>query len=137
MNQANEKEYRDDDAVCILPISTPLRKVKHIEHAIDALQIFNVDTILSVQEEFSPFYHHARFGLKAINMLGENKPRLERDAIYRGNGAVMLSRLRNVIAGSLYGKKIGHITMLPEESIKLNSDYEFWLAEQIIKKENS
>ena len=137
MEQIIDRKYGDDDAVCILPISTPLRKAKHIEHAIDALHIFNVDTILSVQEEFSPFYHHERFGLKAINVLAENKPRLERDAIYRGNGAVTLSRLRDIIGGSLYGKKIGHITMLPEESIKLNSDYEFWLAEQIIKKENS
>ena len=127
-------EFTEEDAVCVLQISTPLRQAKHVEHAVDTMEIFNADTILSVQEEFSPYYQHDRFGLKPINMVKDQVPRLERDAIYKGNGAIILSKLKHIFNGSLYGEKIGHITMLPEESVKLNSDYEHWLVEQIIQR---
>ena len=128
------QNFSNTDSVCIMPVSTPLRKVKHIEHAIDAMEVFKVDTVLSIQEEFAPFYHHDQYGLKPINILSEGEPRLERDAIYKGNGAIILTRFDNIKNGYLHGKKIGHITMLPEESIKLNSNYEYWLAEKLIQK---
>ena len=38
---------------------------------------------------------------------------------------------------SLYGDTIGHIVMLPEESIKINSQFELWLAEKIILNQHS
>lgn len=127
-------DYSENDAVCILPISTPLRQTKHIEHAIDTMEVFKVDTILAIQEEFAPCYQHDRFGLKPINVASEGEPRLERHAIYKGNGSIILTKLNYINQGVLYGKKVGHITMLPEESVKLNSNYEYWLVEQLIRK---
>lgn len=127
-------DLSDQDSFCIMGISTPLREAKHIEHAINAMEIFKVDTILSIQEEFAPFYKHDKFGLKPINSISEGEPRLERDAIFKGNGSIVLTRFGNIKKGFLHGKKIGHITMLPEESIKLNSNYEYWLAEKLIEK---
>jgi glycosyltransferase involved in cell wall biosynthesis len=134
MQRLGFDHYSDDDAICILPISTPLRKIKHIEHAIDTMEVFKVDTILAIQEEFSPCYQHDRFGLKPINITNEGGARLERYAIYKSNGSITLTRLEYINKGLLYGKKVGHITMLPEESVKLNSNYEYWLAEQLIRK---
>ena len=126
--------YKDEDAVCILAISTPLRKVKHIEHAIDAMEIFKVDTVLTIQEEFSPCYKHGRFGLEPINIQSEGEPRLERNAIFKDNGSIILSHLKQIRKGTLLGEKVGHVTMLPEESVKLNSNFEYWLAEKIIQE---
>ncbi len=126
--------YNEKDAVCILPISTPLRKVKHIEHAIDAMEVFQVDTVLAIQEEFSPCYLHGRYGLEPINIASEGEPRLERNAIYKDNGSIILSQLKQIRQGSLLGKIVGHITMLPEESVKINSNFEYWLAEELIQK---
>lgn len=127
-------DFSDTDSVCIMPVSTPLRKAKHVEHAIDAMEVFKVDTVLSIQEDFSPFYHHDKNGLKPINSINEGEPRLERDAIYKGNGSIILTKMENIKNGYLHGKKIGHINMLPEESVKLNSNYEYWLAEKLIQK---
>ena len=129
----NLTDYNDNDSVCILSISTPLRKVKHIEHAIDAMDIFGVDTVLSVVEELAPCYKHEKNGLVAINPVNENQPRLERNSIYKENGGVLLTKLKNVDNQNIYGAQVGHILMLPEESIKLSSDFDFWLAENIIK----
>ena len=47
-------------------------------------------------------------------------------------GRIFFMRTENIKDGDTNGKRVGHITMLPEESIKINSDFEFWLAEQII-----
>ena len=38
-----------------------------------------------------------------------------------------------VRGGSLIGARVGHLTMLPEESVKINSEFEFWLAENLLE----
>ena len=64
-------------------------------------------------------------------------PRLERNSIYKDNGAILLTSRRCIEDKTLTGKKVSHITMLAEESIKINSDFEFWLAEKIISDWNN
>ena len=45
---------------------------------------------------------------------------------------IYLSKTEVIKSGRLLGKKIGHIIMLPEESIKINSAYDLWLTEKIM-----
>ena len=122
----------EPDAVCTLYINTPFRKAHHIDWAVNTMKIFNVDTVISVQEELAHFYHHRRFGLAPIKNSASDL-RIEREAIYKENGAIFLSKLSVFKENHLTGKTIGHITMLPEESIKINSEYEFWLAEKLFE----
>ena len=76
-------------------------------------------------------YQHHKNGLLPIAGSARGV-RLERDSIYKENGAVMLLRSDNLSKDSFLGKNVGHIQMMPEESIKINSDYEFWLTEKIL-----
>lgn len=129
----SESGYRPD-AVCLLYISTPLRKAKHIDQAVHAMTIFDVDSVISIQEELAPCYHHEIRGLTPINYQN-GKTRLERRSIFKENGAVFLHRT------GLFQETIppdqcrtGHITMLPEESVKINTDFELWLAERILER---
>lgn len=122
----------EPDAVCILYITTPLRKAQHIEKAVDTMVIFGVDSVISVKEELGSLYQHRRFGLIPVaDRMGNI--RIEREAIYKENGAIYLSRSHVINAGHLLGKKCGHIIMLPEESIKISSEFDLWMAEKIIK----
>lgn len=134
LDELHDSENYVPDAVCILYITTPMRKAKHIDKAIDTMTIFKVDSVISVQEELSFCYHHRRFGLSPITGTQNSTRdlRVERDSIYKENGAVFLSRTEVLKSGGLVGEKIGHIHMLPWESIKINSEYEFWMAEQIL-----
>ena len=91
--------------------------------------IFDVDTVISITEEIGNYYHHERFGLSPINKKGI---RVERKAIYKENGAVYLNRVEVVRSCKDMGERVGHITMLPEESVKINTNYDFWLAEKLI-----
>ena len=122
------------DAICILSISTPLLRSKHIDHAINTLQVFQADSVRSISEEFSPCYQHDANGLVGINIFDGKSPRLERHSIFKDNGAILLTSRECIENKTLTGKRVSHITMLPEESIKINSDFEFWLAEKIISE---
>ena len=119
------------DAVCTLYINTPLRRAHHIDKAVDTMVIFNVDSVISVREELAHCYHHRRYGLEPID-IAEDGMRIERKSIYQENSAIFLSKIDVIKSGRFLGKKIGHIVMLPEESIKINSEYDLWLAEKII-----
>jgi len=138
----NHLEHEDayvPDAVCILYITTPLRKARHVDKAIDTMTIFDVDSVISTQEELAFCYHHRRMGLASINSTkrgGLREFRAERNAIYREDGAVFLSKRKVFENGRLLGEKIGHIEMLPWESVKINSEYEFWLADKLLADRN-
>lgn len=125
--------YRPD-AVCVLYITTPLRKARHIDKAIDTMAIFKVDSVISVEEELSFCYHHRRLGLSPINASQGNGEdlRAERDAIYKENGAVYISKVDVFKKRRLVGQKIGHIQMLPDESVRIHNEYDYWLAGKIL-----
>ncbi len=126
-----EKQGYSPDAVCTCYVNTPFRKSGHIDKAVDTMTIFGVDSVISITEDISLFYHHGKNGLVLLNGTLDRTLRLERKAMFRENGAIYLSRADSILAGKFLGEKIGHITMLPEESVKINSEYELWLAEKI------
>ncbi len=125
-----EREGYEADAVCLLFVNTPLRAAHHVDWAVDTLKVFGVDSVISIQEEIAPCYHHERFGLRPINSV--DGIRLEREAIFKANGAINLTRTEVINSGAFLGEKVGHVTMLPEESVKINSEFEFWMAEKIL-----
>lgn len=119
-------------AVMLLYAHTPLRKAFHIEQAIDTLLIFDVESVVSVCEDINFYYRHTKEGLAPL--VKKRLLRLERDALYRENGAIYLSKTSVIKKDNFLGGKLGHITMLPEESIKTDSEFNHWLAEKILKK---
>lgn len=122
--------YRPD-AVCMLFVNTPMRRAEHIDRAVDALTIFKADSVISVQEELSQLFRHRKHGLALVNKT-HAELRLEREALYRGNGAIHLSRTEVLESGRLLGTRVGHIVMLPEESIKIHNEFDLWMAERIL-----
>jgi CMP-N-acetylneuraminic acid synthetase len=128
LSALRKKENYRPYAVMLLYIHTPLRKHIHIEKAIDTMLIFDADSIVSVCEDFNFYYRHTKSGLAPLAK--KRLLRLERDALYRENGAIYLSRTSAIKKDNFLGAKIGHITMLPEESIKIDSPFNYWIAEK-------
>jgi len=119
------------DAVCTLYVNTPLRRGYHIDKAVNTMVIFDVDSVISVQEDLSHFYHHRKYGLEPISSSVAGM-RIERKGIYKENSVVYLTKSDVIKNKSFLGNKIGHIIMLPVESIKIASEYDRWLGEKII-----
>jgi len=124
-------EGYEPDAICTLYISTPLRRGYHIDKAINTMVIFDVDSVISVQEELSHVYHHRKYGLEPINS-SVSGMRIERKGVYKENSVIYLTKSNVIKDKSFLGNKIGHIVMLPDESIKITSEYDLWLCEKII-----
>ena len=132
-NLIEEKKIKKNyDIYCMLYISTPLRKSKHIDYSLSMMNIFNTDVLVSVSEELSQLYRHDVNGLEKINNVS-HIIRFERDSIYRENGCIYLYK-KNKIRENLENLTIGHIKMLQEESIKINSRLDLIVTEQIIKE---
>jgi len=131
----SELEKRDGylpDAVMLLFITSPLREARHIQKALDTLQIFKCDSVVSVNEDNSHFYRHGKYGLEPI--IKERKLRLEREIFYADTGAILLSWRDTISPESFIGRAVSHILMTPEESFQIDTDFEFWLVEQILKR---
>jgi len=127
-----EKDGYKPEAVMLLFINSPLRRKMHIEKAIDTMTIYNLDSVVSVCEELAYCYQHKRKGLVPIQK--KRDLRLERKAIYKENGAIFLTKTENVRSDKLLGERLGHIIMLPEESIKIESKFSFWQVEKILEQ---
>jgi len=129
----NELKRRDDykpDAIMILCVNSPLRRSQHIDKAIDTMVIFNVDTVISVLDELAFCYFHGNRGLVSIQK--SRDLRIEKESIYKETGAILLTKIKEINNKTLHGKRIGHINMLPEESVKIKSHFDLWLAEGIL-----
>lgn len=119
------------EIVCLLHANAPLRRAHHIEEAIHTLLIFKPDSVISVCENTRLQYHHRLNGLEP--MFHRRELRFERDALYEENGAVYVSWSRVVSARSLLGGRVGHIIMTRETALNLDTSYDLWLAEQLMR----
>lgn len=113
-----EKEF---EAVMVLSIEYPLIKEKTIQEAIDTLVIFEADSVIGLRPDNATFYQHSGNGMNPI--LDHDKTlKLEREALYRGTGGIMLTRMdalrsfKKMAAG-----KVGHVVVDEIESLTMSS----------------
>lgn len=132
LSELEKREGYVPDAVMLLFIVSPLREARHIQKALDTLQIFKCDSVVSVCEDDSYLYRRGKYGLEPI--VRERKLRIEREIFYADNGAVVLSWTSAISPKSFVGRRVSHILMTPEESFQIDTDFGFWVVEQILKR---
>jgi CMP-N-acetylneuraminic acid synthetase len=125
---AAQQRYRPE-AVMLLYINAPLRRAMHIDMAVDAMTIFDADSVVSVTEELAYCYHHDADGLTPIRRSREVQ--LEKKGIYKENGSILLTKTSAIDRRDFVGRKVGHILMLPEESVRVKTSFDLWLADRI------
>lgn len=125
------------DIIVVLSVHAPLRRAKHIQEAIDTLQLYNSDGVVSVYEDYDLHYTHGRSGLIPLNPAMHRHIRREREALYVNNGAVRVL-WRDVLKGpDLSGCTLGHIVMLREESVQIKSLADLAFVEQWLARRDS
>ncbi|MEW6183474.1 MAG: glycosyltransferase [Bacillota bacterium] len=130
LNKLKENSGYVPDAVLLLYVNAPLRQARHIQKAIDTLQIFSCDSVISVREDDSFFYRRRKHGLEPL--IRERRLRLEKEMLYAENGAIVLSKTETITQSKFVGSTVSHILMSREESFQIDSEFEFWLVEQIL-----
>ena len=132
LDKLKEIDYHPE-IVAILHVNSPFKKAEHITEAINTLLIYDVDSVISVCEDRKFHYQHDTYGLKPL--FEKRLLRLEKEDLYEENGAIYVVKRDAATEPNFLGKRIGHILMTTEESIRINSEYDFWLAEQLVKRE--
>jgi CMP-N-acetylneuraminic acid synthetase len=123
------------EAVMTVAIEYPFITHEVIDDAVNTLTIFGADSLLSVRPDNNMYYQHDGSGLKPI--LGQEKyTKLEREAIYKGVGGIVLSRLDGYHKhGKMLQGKIGHIVVDSKKSIGIFSDFELQLSQLLMQSE--
>jgi CMP-N-acetylneuraminic acid synthetase len=129
------KEKRDylPDILVLLHYNYPMMKKEHIEKAIHTMLIHNTDSVLSVSEDLTFHYQPGKYGLKPI-VFRQRYLREEKVRTYKESGGIIVVRPENIMKGNLLGKKIGHIVMQPHETIRIETEHDYWIFEQMVKQ---
>ena len=133
--------YRPEVAVLLQPTS-PLRTSRDIDCAVQMLIDFKADSVVSVSPVPGHFHPDWQFRLSADNSLSlwggeplsEIVPRRQDlTSSYTRNGAVYAFRVANILeSGSIYGRRCLGYVMNAEDSVNIDAEIDFILAERRI-----
>lgn len=121
------------DVVVLLQPTSPLRGKGRIDEAIRLLERKKADAVVGVCEPAVHPWKCVRFdGGKMRYAVGRPKGPVNRQEFpeaYAVNGALYVSRVKNVERGSLYGKKVLPLVMGARESVDIDGPEDLALAE--------
>ncbi len=122
-----EIRYGKPGAVATLYVECPFRTARHIDTALDVMELFDTDSVIAVRPETDVFYRHDGGGLTPLR--GSRALRLERDELFRAVGQMYLTRRgfldeRREIAGG----RMGHVVLDPQAALYLRSEWDLEVA---------
>ena len=120
------------DIVVSLSVHAPLRRPEHIRKAVDTLLLYDVDSVVSVYEDQALYYVHGPRGLEPLNPAMHRQIRVEREAIYAGNGVVRVLWRDAIAPADGFDPRVGHIVMSRWDSFQIKSREDAWLVEQVL-----
>jgi len=129
-----EREGCYPDIIVTLSVHCPLRQGRHIQQAIDTLLVHKVDSVVSVYEDYELHYVHSTHGLESLNPAMHRQIRVEREALFVGNGAVRVLWRDILTETDIAGSKVGHTVMPYWDSLQIKMPQDAWLIEQILMR---
>jgi len=132
LSRLEEEEGYRPDLVAILQILTPFRQAKHIIEAINTLLLYEADSVIGVVQDLTNHWRRGREGLELVGY-PRRLLREEKETIYKENGAIYVVSAALARSEDIIGKRVSYIEMTPHESLRLETDFDFWVAEQMIK----
>ncbi len=119
------------DALVVLYIESPLREPRYIDNALDVMELFDTDAVISVRPDTGVLYRHAGAGLEPLRQ--SRRLRLEREELFRECGQIYAVRRTHLVESKqLVSGRVGHVVIDPRSAVRLQSEWDWQLAEQII-----
>lgn len=121
------------EAILSLSLEYPFVTSDIIDDAIYTLTIFKADSLLSVRPDNKMYYQHIGHGLQPI-LDQEKYTKLEREALYKGQGGVVLSTVNNFIKNKkMLAGKVSHIVVDEKVAIGIFSKFDFRLFNLLVQ----
>lgn len=126
--------------ILLLQCTSPLRSEMDIEDALSQMESTNADSLLSVCSTNSFFWKKDDLtGATIAQYDYKNRPKqldlTSEEMVYRENGAIYITK-RDILMNQ-HNRLGGKITLyvMPEHlSMEIDSEYDFWLAEELMTK---
>jgi CMP-N-acetylneuraminic acid synthetase len=98
------------------------------DDAVNTLTIFKCDSLVSVRPDHSSLYQHHGAGM--VPILGQDRfTKLEREALYRAVGGVMLTRIDGMEAsGKILHGLVGHVVIDKRAALEVATPFDLSLA---------
>jgi len=136
LNQYKDKDF-SVDALMILPIEYIFLTGNVIDDAINVLEIFKADSVISVRPEYSSFYQHHGDGMVPI-MEQSNFTQLEREALYKNTGGIQLTRTSSYLKDrKILSGMVGHVVVENKTAMGIFSEFDLKLASLLLENEKS
>ena len=130
------------DAVCLLQPTCPLRRAEHIDAAIEHFAASDADslvTVLPIRPRYHPHWAYLTddrgFLCPATGGAAPVPRRQELVPAYHREGSIYLTRIATVErCGNLYGRKILPYPMDPAQSVNIDDEADWEMAERLLKE---
>lgn len=127
---SEQENYRPDIVVLRYPHS-PFLTAEHIIESVDTMLLYDTDAVLSVIEDLT---YHWCVGHKGLAPVGYKKRvvRQEKDLIFKEIGGLYAFNTKKFLqSGEMIGGSIGHIEVAPYDALRIQSPYEYWVAQKM------
>ena len=96
-------------AIMTLAIECPFRTSRHLNAAVDVMELFKTDTVIGVRPETDHFYQHKGAGLEPVRQ--NIHLRLEREELYREVAGLRLIRRPLCLRMRASPAAVGHVVI--------------------------
>ena len=129
-------ENYEPDIVVVLPYYTPFRKESHITEAVDTLLLYDTDSVIGVVSDISFHWKPGKDGLTPVGYQ-RRLLREDRETMYKESGSIYAVKAEILRFGGYLGNVIGHTELSPIESWRIESRFDFWVAERLLEGKDS
>jgi len=135
----NAVEYLEEevefcaDILVLLSVHAPLRQSKHIQQVIDSLLLTDVDSVLSVYEDFDRHFVHGEFGLTPVSHSDYDQLRFEREMFFVDNNAIRAMWRHTLTNTDYIGRRVSHVVMPRQLSFQIRTNFDIWMVGKIIE----
>lgn len=115
------------EAIMSVSLEYPFLTPSVVDDAVNTLTIFKADSLLSVRPDNRMYYQHVGHGM--VPILDQEKfTKLEREALYKGAGGVVLSTVENFRQnGKMIAGKVGHIVVDRKVAFAVSDEFDLAL----------
>lgn len=125
------RKGREYEAIMTLALEFPFLEAETIDEAIDTLTLFKSDAVLSVRPDNRLYYQHTGRSLQPI-LNQEKFTKLERDALYKAVGGIVLSTVKNFFEhGKTTEGRISHIVVDPKTAFGVFGPFDFEIMQKL------
>ena len=112
-------------------IESPFLSTHFIESAINVFRIFEIDTVITVQEDDSFYFNHNGHGMTPINY-SEDIIKYEKKKWYKNVTGFQLREMKSYYKTyNMLGEKIGHVTLDKKAAFTIEDEFDLKIVNHI------